>query len=280
MKLKSLKPKYPTAEDVIEEIQRRQKAGLSLRSNEIQRSSRRDSTLYHTARRYFGQWYRAVEKAGFSHHEVSPCWNTYPTQQSVLAEIRRRHGAGLPLNYSAISLGVSRDTALVEKGCKVFGSWKKAIEAAGLDYDSIRKSRRKYRTAKKLRNEIIRRRKAGLPLNAKALFQGKNNRDASLYRSGIDFFGSWKKALKATGIRYKDVVVRDGGKRKYPTPEAVIAEIQRRQRAGLSIRSTALDDGPHPDVGLYKNARRYFGLWRRAVKRAGFSYWKKMYPRR
>jgi hypothetical protein len=83
---------------------------------------------------HFGGLRRARRVAGLP----PPTRRWTPTQEGpaeVLAEIHRRHAEQEPLAASQVPLG------LQYAGQRAFGSWRAAIYAAGLDYDSIRLTR-------------------------------------------------------------------------------------------------------------------------------------------
>jgi len=212
------------------------------------------------------------EKLGLKPEDIRIKPRSLKNKEEVLDVIIKRWNRNLPLNSSGLNKGKNRIQALRRGATRMFGSWKKAIEAAGLDYNLINKNPLKYPTPEKLLHEILRRRKAGLPLNAKALSRRGKNGNETLYRKGREYFGSWKKALKVAGIRYKDVVKVSGPPQKYPTAKAVIVEIQRRQKEGISIRRSDIIAGSHFDGPLYAGAMRHIGSWDIAVKRAGGSY--------
>lgn len=218
-------------------------------------------------------------KLGLNPEDIRRKPRSLKSKEEILDVIIKRWNRNLPLNSTGLNKGRNRIQALRRGAARMFGSWKKAIEAAGLDYNLISKNPLKYPTRKKVLHEILRRRKAGLPLNARTLSMSVKKGDGTLYRKGREYFGSWKKALKAAGIRYKDIVQVSGPSQKYPTTAAVISEIQRRQKEGISVRYCDIIIGSHSDRPLYAGAKRHIGKWATAVKRAGFSY-RKMYPRR
>jgi len=229
----------------------------------------KDSVLLYGAIRMFGSWRKAIEAAGLDYNLISKNPLKYPTRKSLLQEIQRRQKAKLPLNTKALD---QSDCTLCIMGRKFFGSWRKAIEAAGICYEDVAGSSappRKYPTHEAAIAEIQRRHKAGLPLNVKAIARGGGN--VTLYRTGCEYFGSWKKAINAAGIRYKDVKLVGGPQQKYPTAEAVIEEIQRRQKEGMSICYGDVMKGSYSDRPLCDGAKRHIGKWAKAVKRAGVS---------
>ena len=85
---------------------------------------------------------------------------------------------------------------------RLFGSWKAAIEAAGLDYSKIRR----YRSWS--RDKVIRKMKEAYakdkPINSNA--KQKNNKP--LYMAAIKRFGNWANAVKAAGIDYRKIRIR------------------------------------------------------------------------
>lgn len=62
----------------------------------------------------------------------------YPTEESVINEIQRRHTEGLPLNYTAVK---ATDDSLRLRSETLFGKYAHAVEAAGIPYNSIKKNR-------------------------------------------------------------------------------------------------------------------------------------------
>jgi hypothetical protein len=83
------------------------------------------------AMKYAGGWARARTLAGVSFKASRgfsmPVWDA----GTVVAEIRVRHRQGLPLALS------KAPKSLTCAACRIFGSWREAITAAGLEYDSV-----------------------------------------------------------------------------------------------------------------------------------------------
>jgi hypothetical protein len=80
---------------------------------------------------------------------------------------------------------------------KVFGSWKKALEACGIDYEKARNHKKWSR--EKVANEIKRLYLSGHTLRPKDL---KNGGATRLISAANYHFGSWSKAVKQSGIYY------------------------------------------------------------------------------
>lgn len=83
------------------------------------------------------------------------------------------------------------------KARRLFGSWKKALEACGIDYEKTRNHR------KWSRERVIRQIKEldlkGYSLRPKDL---RGNGTVSLISAASYHFGSWRKAVEASGICY------------------------------------------------------------------------------
>lgn len=83
-----------------------------------------------------------------------------------------------------------------------FGSWKEAIEASGLDYDSIRKYKTWNRQA--VIEEIRRLSAEGEPISS----QHTQNNNKALYMAAVKRFRGWGQAVKIAGIDYDKVRLR------------------------------------------------------------------------
>jgi hypothetical protein len=85
---------------------------------------------------------------------------------------------------------------------RLFGSWKDAIKAAGLDYSKICRYRRWSR------DKVIRSIKEvhanGQPINSSSAQESNK----PLYMAALNRFGNWENAVKASGIDYGKVRVR------------------------------------------------------------------------
>jgi len=109
------------------------------------------------------------------------------------------------------------------------------------------------------------RHEAGLSLGHVEVMKGKTA-DRALQTKAYRFFGHWGAAVEEAGIDYAWVQAQ---RRKYPSADAVIAEIQRRHSKGLPMTATSLQVGEHRDPALAKTAREHFGRWAEVLKAAG-----------
>ena len=95
--------------------------------------SKSDRNLVAAAVRHFGSWKEAVTAAGLDYMEV--CRNLKWTAEDVIKEIWRLKGNGENLVSTVICHGNER---LFRAGVSRFGTWERAVRAAGIEYDEYR----------------------------------------------------------------------------------------------------------------------------------------------
>jgi len=159
-----------------------------------------------------------------------------------------------------------------------FGSWQKALETAGLDHSEIKGNARTYGRREDVIKALKSRKKKGQSLSTAVVFK----EEVCLYWAAREFFGPWKAALKAAGLKHDRATIQPRGYcrgfPKYPDKESVIREIKRRHRKGLSLSSYVVQRTD--DYTLDETARRLFGSWRAAVQAAGIDYKPKTWKNR
>ncbi len=126
-------------EQVISEIQRLYREG---RIDELSGAWRHHLSLFRKARHRFGSWRKAIEAAGLNYDEIVQRrkW----TREKILAEIRRLFNEGKDLSITAMQKNYSTLVAIAQSPY-YFGSWRAAIEAAGFDYELIKRQRGRRR---------------------------------------------------------------------------------------------------------------------------------------
>ncbi|MBC8135738.1 MAG: hypothetical protein H8F28_07630 [Fibrella sp.] len=165
--------------------------------------------LLRAATRYFGSWQAAIEYAGLNYDDIRKyrSW----TKDRIIERIRELHAQDADLSWRHISLTLDPSLAAAATKKSHFGSWRSALDAAGLDYDDIRR----YRDWSE--DEVIRRIRdmyaQGEPLNAKSM----EKKDITLITAARRRFPSWDKTLTAAGLDYKGIVVRAPFRRKRKT---------------------------------------------------------------
>lgn len=89
-------------------------------------------------KRHFGSWAAAVEAAGFDYDR---CRRRHRwTREGILATIKQLHADGALLSTSGLKR--SGWASLVATAAKpsMFGSWRDAVECAGIDYEEVRRA--------------------------------------------------------------------------------------------------------------------------------------------
>lgn len=177
------------------------------------------------------------------------------TRKSIIAEIKRLHEAGEELYYSKAE---DNHLNLVRASGWHYGTWRRAVEAAGIDYESL--SRYQRWNKKKIVERIQELHAQGQSLHWRAI---STHVDPPLAAAALrsNGFNSWREAIAAAGFDIDSVA-----RYKEWDNEKVLKAIRRRKRAGLSMFSKSLQNEEQP---LFCAARRRFGSWDAALNAAG-----------
>jgi hypothetical protein len=269
-------------ERIIREILRRESSGLSL---DLGATDRVESSLYQAAQRVFGSWRNAVMAAGISPNKAR-VHDPWPPSK-ILASIRSLARRTRPLRPAEVK---RRYEPLVTAARRHFGSWPKAIVAAGVDPEKLRRVTRW--TKQRIIEAILTRALRGKRLNSSAV------RPQSLVEAGARVFGSWESALEAAGIdprqasrrhragalgaavgstdddeqaRPNDIASSVSCHRRRPpytrwSDEEILLGIRTRVRENKKMNAAAVDEDDGP---LYRAAKRRYGSWRSALVAAG-----------
>jgi hypothetical protein len=175
--------------------------------------------LLRAATRYFGTWKSAIEYAGLDYNEIRryKIW----TRDRIVERIHELNEKGVDLSWRYISTQIDPQLAAAATKRKHFGSWRNAIQAAGLDYDIIRRYHEWDEQAVIDRLQELH--AQGIDLNAKSM----EEYDITLITAARRRFDSWDKALTAAGLDSSKIVLRKPFKRKKKnsppkTPAAVV----------------------------------------------------------
>ena len=147
--------------------------------------------VYAAAERTFGSWGEAIESCGLNYSLIKKykSW----TRQTVLDEIRRLAKEGEPLFSQHAQ---NHHKPLYMAAIKRFGNWGKAIQAAGVDYKSVRL--RRSMTTAEIKREVLALFRSGESLSYMHM---RNNylylQAAAMKRLGD---GSWARARRECGI--------------------------------------------------------------------------------
>jgi len=132
--------KYKDSQAVIKAILRRKAEKKPLLSSCLQRGKHRNGTLYKWALRHFGSWRKTLIAAGLDPLKELPrrvLSDHYPTQEAVVAGIRKRKAEGKSLRQVAVRTPhrLGGHGNFFYAAVRHFGSWRKALAAAGFDPD-------------------------------------------------------------------------------------------------------------------------------------------------
>jgi hypothetical protein len=178
-------------------------------------------------------------------------WN----KDAIALEILRLYTANEPLSYGEVQ---KTNLRLLRAATRYFGTWKTAVEYAGLDYERIR--RYKVWTSDRIVEQIQAYYHQGKDL---AWRHVSTVLDPPLAAAAIrtNRFGSWREALRAAGLDYDEI------RRHRAWDDAqILDELRRLQEIGASLRVS--DAGEH-SPSLVAAARRRFGGWYEAIVAAG-----------
>ena len=145
---------------------------------------------------------------------------------------------------------------------KYCGSWRKAVEAAGIDYESVREGRKNYWNKEKILAQIQYLKLCDARLSQKIVMRERRD----LFGAACKYFGSWRKTLQGAGI---DPASADLRRTQNWTQEKVVQEIKKRFREGLPLNDSSLRSRRSD---LLNAGKKFFGNWRSAIKAAGFDY--------
>ena len=192
-----------TKDKLIAEIRRLHAEGVDLSPTSIQKSH---SALFASARSrsHFGSWRAAIEAAHLDYDEfkrVKGCWS----HEEIIAQIREMHAQGHDLLDPRFKVK-NRSLYLAACAHRYFGSWRRAVEAAGLDHETMREGRvwtrtRILRTIQQLATD-------GKPLGWAYI----EEHEPGIYRAARrkENFGSWAGAIEAAGVGATTHVILNG----------------------------------------------------------------------
>ncbi|HLL89199.1 MAG TPA: hypothetical protein VK324_07840, partial [Tepidisphaeraceae bacterium] len=154
----------------------------------------KNQALVSAANYHYKSYKRAVEAAGIDYAEVrrKPKWS----KENIAALLRKSRRKGLDLSWRAVTLRndeLSR-AASAAVHPHLFGTWNKALAAAGLDPQRVARYHRWDGPA--VKKELEDRRKRRRPVNASVI----QKEVPGLYRAAVRAFGSYDAALAAAGV--------------------------------------------------------------------------------
>ncbi|MEK7156473.1 MAG: hypothetical protein AAB790_01550 [Patescibacteria group bacterium] len=238
-----------TPELVIEVIRSRHRQGLPLDNKAVN-----GTPLQNAAYNRFGGWRQAVEAAGieYPHAEKVTRKGGQWTTELVIETIKRMHENSEPLNHRDV-----KETTIYRASRTFFGTWRKALAAAGLNYPQLPTKWSKDAVVA----EIKRRHALGLWL-------GGGKETWNLRAIARYYFGErgWRKALLAAGLQPRE----SGGRYSWSRTQFV-EMIQQRHRDELPLNVAAMQKSRFTHAFM-QAAYKEFGSWAAAIEAAGLDY--------
>ncbi|RYG72507.1 hypothetical protein EON80_04070 [bacterium] len=179
-------------------------------------------------------------------------WNRH----TILDEIRELHRSGEELNYTSAE---ENHLHLVRAAAWHYGTWKQAVELAGLDYDSVSKYRRW--TRERVIQAIRDHHKAGHDLSWRSISIALDPPLAAAALRPNVGFQTWREAVTAAGLNHDEIA-----RYRHWTPERVTAEIAELAKKGSPLSSKLVQLS---NQSLYCAAKRRFTDWDAALAAAG-----------
>ncbi len=173
--------------------------------------------------------------------------------KEIIQFIKNRSDNNEQLNSTYIK---SRYPSTFYSAQKIFSSWKKAIEEAGVNYIKVSKR------VKWTESDVIEKLK-NLPEDD-LIDKNLRKNHSKLYNACIKLFGSRKNALVAAGINYEDTLMNVPW-----TRDRVVSAIQMHHLNSIPLNFKFIS---LHHTKLRKTAEKFFGSWGDAVSAAGLDY--------
>lgn len=141
------------------------------------------------------------------------------------------------------------------------GSWEKAVESAGIKYNSVRRARDWTKQA--VINRILELHKQGADLRAGAIQKSEIPLSGAVQR----YFRTLRKAMKAAGLPYPDPRTQA---LSHWTESLVVQTLQELHGVGYDLR---YGNVKARKTLLFYAAKKLFGSYPKAVEQAGINYW-------
>jgi hypothetical protein len=178
------------------------------------------------------------------------------TKDVIVKTLKKLHKQGVDLSYNRLA---RRNQALVSASAYHFGSYRKAVERAGLDYSEI--IRRPRWTKPAIIAQIKNGYRKGADLNWSSITKRRDELGKAAFASlQPRLFGNWDRALHAAGLDADEI----NRYRKWDR-NTVVFELKARATAGEALNSGALQA---EDPGLHAAAVRHFGDYDKALRAA------------
>jgi hypothetical protein len=178
------------------------------------------------------------------------------TKDEILKTLKRLYKSKADLSYNALA---GRRQPLVSAAAYHFGSYRKAVERAGIDYASV--TRRPRWTRQMIIALIKAARRKHEDLHWSAVTKRRDELGKAAFASlQPRLFGSWDRALHGAGLDADEI----NRYRKWDK-QTIVWELRSRSRAREALNSGAIQ---RDDPGLHAAAVRHFSSYDAALRAA------------
>jgi hypothetical protein len=178
------------------------------------------------------------------------------TRDEILKALKKLHKAGGDMSYNALA---AKRQALVSAAAYHFGSYRKAVERAGIDYAEV--TRRPRWTRQMIIGLIKDARRQGDDLHWSAVTRRRDELGKAAFASlQPRLFGSWDRALHGAGLDADEI----NRYRKWDK-QTIVWELRARSRDHEPLNSGAIQ---RDDPGLHAAAVRHFATYDAALRAA------------
>lgn len=248
-------------EKIIEDITKLQQEGYSLSTRSMAELGFSGMVTTSYKPEYFGSWRNAIVAAGFDPKQVCRRKRKW-TSDRVLERIQELHRAGEDLSHSSAKRN-HQYLVVVAINNRFFGSWREAVEAAGINYEDV--SKHEYWSKERISERIRELQAAGESLSHE---DAKRNHGALVSAaSSPRYFGSWGAAIRAAGLDYDDI-----RKINRWTRDKIIKTIQELHTEDKSVNNSSMRRMGYRGMMEAASRPENFGSWAEAVKAAGLNY--------
>jgi hypothetical protein len=238
--------------EVLATLKKLHKQGADLSYNALARTmqSLLSASAYHC-----GSYRKAIEQAGIDYSTIArrPRW----TKTAIIKLIKEARRNGIDLHWSSIikRRGDLAKAAFASLQPRLFGSWDRALHAAGLDADEINRYRKW--TKDTVLAELKARHRETLPINSGTLQKD----EPSLHAAAVRHFHAYDDALRAAKLDPEKV-----RQRKQWNRAEVIKSLKVLKKSGKRVSDSIIR---REEPALYGAAIRLFGSFTTARTAAG-----------
>jgi hypothetical protein len=174
----------------------------------------------------------------------------------IKSELKRLYRSGTNLSYNALA---KKNQSLVSAAAYHFGSYRSAVEAAGVDYAAV--TRRPRWTKQNIIQLIKQAKRKGQDLHWSAVTKRRDELGRAAFASlQPRLFGRWDRALAAAGLDADEV-----SRYRRWDRNTVAFELRARATEDEPLNSGAIQ---RDDSGLHAAAVRHFGSYDAALRAA------------